>query len=60
MSDDIVPDEPLFSLSEADILRLKADKLKIEFVLTTHVSDEVRAECEQELADAKKRGWKRF
>ena len=53
-----IDDEPLFSLSEADILRLKADKLKIEFALTMHVSEAVRAECEQELADAKKRGWK--
>jgi hypothetical protein len=55
-----IEDEPLFSLSEADILRLNADRLKIEFALTTHVSDEVRKECEEEMERGRKSGWKRF
>lgn len=55
-----IEDEPLFSLSEADILRLKADKLKIEFALTTHVSEAVRAVCEAEMERGRKSGWKRF
>jgi hypothetical protein len=57
MSQD-VPDEPLFALSEADQSLLRAEKNLITFALTTHVSPEVRAECEKELAEAKKRGYK--
>ena len=55
-----IDDEPLFSLSEDDIARLKADRAKIAFTLTTHVSDEVRRECEAELERGRKSGWKRF
>jgi hypothetical protein len=53
-----IDDEPLFALTEEDIKLLKADRAKIEFALTTYVSDEVRRECEAELAEAKKRGYK--
>lgn len=57
MSQDI-PDEPLFALSETDMSLLRAEKNLITFTLTAHVSDEVRRECEAELATAKKNGYK--
>ena len=55
-----IEDESLFALSEADLLRLKADKMKVEFALTTHVSEEVRRECEEEMERGRKAGWKLF
>lgn len=58
MSDDCTPDEPFFALSEADKSLLRAENNLVTFTLTTSVSPEVRAECEKELADAKRRGYK--
>jgi hypothetical protein len=55
-----IPDEPIFALSESDVALLKAEQNLITFALTTHVSPEVRAECEAELAAAKLRGYKRI
>lgn len=53
---DIDPDEPLFALKEEN------DSVQdlIDFALTTHVSDEVRKECEAEMERGRKSGWKRF
>ena len=50
-------DEPLFSLTDADLAILKADKTMIDFALTTFVTDEIRRECEAELAEAKKNSY---
>jgi hypothetical protein len=50
-----IEDEPLFALSEADLALMRAEKALVDFALTTYVSDEVRRECEKELADAKER-----
>ena len=50
-------DEPLFSLTDADLAILKADKTMIDFALTTFVTDETRRECEAELAEAKKNSY---
>ena len=50
-------DEPLFSLTDADLAILKADKTMIDFALTTFVPDEIRRECEAELAAAKENGY---
>jgi hypothetical protein len=52
-----IDEEPLFSLTEADIAVLGADKTLITFALTTHVSDEVRKECEAEMEEGKKFLW---
>lgn len=53
-----IDDEPLFAMSEADLAIMKAEKVLVEFTLTTVVSPEVREECKRELAEAKKRGYK--
>ena len=55
-----IEDEPLFALDAADIARLKADQLKIDFALTTHVSEEIRKVCEEEMERGRKAGWKRL
>jgi hypothetical protein len=57
---DIEDDEPLFSkvVTEADKEELKIDEAMLRFAQTAYVSDEVRTECEAEMAAAKKRGWK--
>ncbi len=53
-----IEDEPLFALSAADMSLIRAENNLITFALTTHVSDEVRKECEAEMVEGKKRGWK--
>jgi hypothetical protein len=53
-----IEDESLFTLSEEDLARLKADRDKIDFARTVTVSEETRRECEAELAAAKKRGYR--
>ena len=58
MSKDI-PDEPLFALSEEDIAKLRLEAMRIHLTITTPVSDEVRRECEREMEEGRKRGWKR-
>jgi hypothetical protein len=56
MSDDIPQDdEPLFALQDGADERMNALR---QFACTTYVSDEVRRECEAELAAAKKTGYK--
>ena len=55
---DIDDDEPLFALTEADVANMEVDSTLLGFALTSHVSPEVRAECEKELAEAKKHGYK--
>jgi hypothetical protein len=48
-------DEPLFQkLTEEE--QTKYDELRL--LMTTHVSEKVRAECLAEMEAAKKRGWK--
>ncbi len=56
---DIDDDEPLFAkLSDTDLSMLRVEKNLITFALTVHVSPETRAECEKELEEGRKRGWK--
>ena len=53
-----IEDEPLFALSEADLAIMAAEKMLVDFTLTTFVSEDVRVECEAELAAAKERHYK--
>jgi hypothetical protein len=53
-----IDDEPLFSLSEADLALLNSEKLMLNFVAGAIVTDEIRKECEAELVTAKKNGYK--
>jgi hypothetical protein len=55
-----IDDEPLFSLSDEDIAKLKADRIKLDYTVSVHVSEEVRRECEAEMERGRKSGWKRF
>jgi hypothetical protein len=54
-------DEPLFEkLSEADQALMNAENLMLQFALTTSVSPEIRAECEQEMLEAKRKNYRRI
>ena len=54
---DIDPDEPLFAKSTVEKFDQRVADL-IEFAKVFYVSDEVRTQCEAELAAAKKRHYK--
>ena len=54
-----VPEEPLFALSAEDLAALDSDiRDQIKFICTQYVSEEIRKECEFEMAEAKKNRWK--
>lgn len=54
-----IPDEPLFAITAAELAFFE-DPLRsqIKFLCTQYVSEEVRKECEAEMAAAKKNRWK--
>lgn len=55
---DIEDEEPLFALIKET--HTEEEAALIQFALTMHVSDEVKAECLKEMERGRKSGWKRF
>ncbi|MGA7854805.1 MAG: hypothetical protein WCA15_15875 [Candidatus Acidiferrales bacterium] len=53
-----IDDEPLFNYNEEEMNKMAADSGLLQFQRTTYVPNEVREECQKELAEGQKRGWK--